>query len=98
MEEKDKTKQEKNNKPDSKKVKSKKVSKSKSKKTTSSKKKNEVKPKKKQEQEIINNEKIEEKTKILNEEAMFNVWVDILILIFVLVMFAVILYGYIVSA
>ena len=37
-------------------------------------------------------------TEELKEEAMFSVWVDILILIFVVVMFAVILYGYIVSA
>ena len=44
----------------------------------------------------VANQKVVKETKNLNEEATFSVWIDILILIFVLIMFAVILYGNIV--
>lgn len=36
--------------------------------------------------------------KVTNDTAMFGVWVDALILVFVVVMFALILYGYVMAA
>ena len=40
---------------------------------------------------------VKEETVRLTNEAKFSVWVDILILIFIVLMFAVILYGYIIA-
>ena len=40
----------------------------------------------------------EEKINKMHEETNFNLWIDVLILIVVIIMFAIILYGYIVSA
>ena len=53
-----------------------------------------IEPKEEKKEEL---EKIETETKKLNSEAAFSVWVDILILIFVVLMLAVVLYGYIIA-
>ena len=54
-------------------------------------------PKVTKEDLIKEQELIETETKKLTNEAAFSVWVDILILIFVVLMLAVVLYGYIIA-
>ena len=44
-----------------------------------------------------NEEKVNTETEKLTNEAKFSVWVDVLILIFIVLMFAVILYGYLIA-
>lgn len=54
-------------------------------------------PETKKEDEKIITVKAVQEAKKLTSEAAFSVWVDVLILIFIVLMFAVVLYGYIIA-